>query len=108
MLRPICDVHFVASDNAIGALSMAHAVEAARAAHDSVPSSDCCSSLKEGAAFVQLALMPAPGGSGAPLLLSTTFLVLAGTGFLVFGAPRFAGAPPDTRRYPARSARILR
>jgi hypothetical protein len=48
------------------------------------------------------------GGGGALLVLSTTFLLVAGTGFLRFGALRFPGAPPETRRYHARSARILR
>lgn len=107
-LRPICDVHFVTSDNEFNALFMAHAVGGAHAAYGSDRSSECCSSIEEGGAFVPLALMPAPGGSGALLVLSTTFFLLAGSGFLPVGPLRFAGTPPEVRRYHARSARILR
>lgn len=108
-LRPICDVLLIGSGNAAGGLFSAHVADApAHSAHGLGGSDVCCSSIEEVAVPPSLAVMPAPLMGGTPLVLSATFLPLAGFGFLPFGALRFAGAPPKTRRYHARSARILR
>jgi len=108
-LRPICDVLVAGPGNARGAAFVAQDADGhTHAAHGSDGSAACCTSIGGGAPLAPLVLGPATGGSGAQLAFFAAVFFLVGTGFLPFGALRFAGAPPKTRPYHARSARILR
>ena len=101
--RPICDVLLAAPGNAEGAVSVA------QDAHGSDRSAACCSSIGEGAPLAPISLTASSrDASGAQLALAAALFFLVGTEFLPFGSLRSAGAPPRTRPYHARSARIQR
>ncbi len=109
-LRPICDVLLTASGNSEAAASAVHDVDGhAQAAHGSDRSPACCSSIGDGAVLKAPDLSAAIGAGGMqPVLFAALSFLLFGARFLPLGALRFAGAPPETRPYHARSARIQR
>lgn len=96
-LRLMCDLGF------------AHAAQTASAhqAGHGNGDSDCCTASIEGRILIDSATPDLSAGKGATSAVVVLALVLVLSAFLV-QAPRLAGAPPPSRSYYARSARILR
>ena len=109
-LRPICDVLVTGPGNARDAEFVAQDADGhTHAAHGSDHSAACCSSIGDGAILKAPDLSAAIGAGGMqPVLFAALSFLLFGARFLPLGALRFAGAPPETRPYHARSARIQR
>lgn len=109
LVRPFCDILLATSGNAGTALTAAHEADGhAHTRHGSDPSGTCCSSLGAGAPLAPSWLIPTAGGGGLQLALVAGLSVFLRSRFLTLGAPRLAGAPPRSRPYHARSARIQR
>jgi hypothetical protein len=95
-LRVLCD------------LGLAHAGQTTSAHQTGHGDSDlCCTSVGD-RALVNAATPDLSSGKGVTLLAAALASVLILSGFLVRRPLRLAGAPPPSRSYYARSARLLR